>query len=66
MTVSSIDDPLGFAAPLTLTAKKLLQELFVEERSLYGMTSSPILIVNDGKVAKRTPTSRTHDRPSRR
>lgn len=31
-TVSSIYDPLGFAAPFTLTAKKLLQELCREEK----------------------------------
>ena len=30
--VSSIYDPLGFAAPFTLTAKKLLQDLCREER----------------------------------
>ena len=30
--VSSIYDPLGFAAPFTLTAKKLLQDLCKEER----------------------------------
>ena len=31
-TVSSIYDPLGFAAPFTLTAKKLLQDLCREEK----------------------------------
>ena len=31
-SVSSIYDPLGFAAPFTLTAKKLLQDLYREEK----------------------------------
>ena len=54
--VSSIYDPLGFAAPFTLTAKKLLQDLCREERLnfLHAL----------GKVAKRTTTARTLNRSS--
>ena len=63
-TVSSIYDPLGFAAPFTLIAKKLLQDLCREEKLGWDDELSDPYLKRWELVVKWTPTSRTHDRPS--
>ena len=49
--VSSVYDPLGFVAPITVPAKKLLQDL-CKQKLRDGTTQSVILMVKDGRSGR--------------